>query len=324
MMTSTSIAHSKVSVSRTVRHRLKRFTAVVLFIAALLAIAYLAATLSARPASAHPWFAPRPGDHQPLVFAHQGGEGLRPNNTMEAFRHAVELGADVLDTDMHLTKDGVLVLIHDETVEGTTDGQGAIRDLTLAELKRLDAGYHFTTNGNLSFPYRGRGLTIPTLEELFQAFPDKRFSIEIKPSNPVKTATRFSALLRQYHLQQSVLVSSFRQANMDAFRQACPEAATSATPNEVLWFYMLSQLGLTRSLTPKYHSLEVPEYKGPIHILTPRFIQAARGRGLGVEPWTINEIHDLQRVLNLGVDGINTDFPDRLLELINYPMTAKR
>lgn len=251
-----------------------------------------------------------------LVFAHQGGENIRPSNTREAFCYAVELGADVLDTDMHMTKDGVLVLTHDETVDRTTNGHGTIRDLTLAEIKQFDAAYNFTTDDGQTFPYRGQGFRVPTLEELFQAFPDKRFGIEIKQTEPVETAKRFCALIRQYHMEEGVLVSSFRQENMNEFRKQCPEVATSATEDEVRPFFFASLLGLTRAFTPNYNSMQVPEEAAGFHILTPQFVAAAHERGLPVQPWTINEEADLKRILALGVEGINTDNPDRLLALL--------
>ncbi len=270
----------------------------------------------AQPAPAHPWFAPRAGDHNPLVFAHQGGENLWPSNTMLAFENSVALGADVLDTDMHLTKDGVLVLMHDQTVDRTTDGTGALRDLTLAEIKQLDAGYDFSTDGGQTTPFRGQDLTVPTLEELFTAFPTKRFGIEIKQTAPVPTAQKFCAVIRQYHLENSVLVSSFRQENMDAFRAECPEVATSATENEVRFFYVLFRVGLSGLVTPNYNSFQVPEESGGLLILSPQFVQAAHARNVPVQPWTINDEDDLRRILSLGVDGINTDNPDRLLGLL--------
>ncbi len=277
---------------------------------------YLIALITAKPAPASPWFAPRAGDHQPLVLAHQGGEGQWPSNTLLAFQNAAQAGADVLDTDMHMTKDGVPILMHDETVDRTTDGTGAIRDLTLAQIKQLDAAYDFSTDEGQTFPYRGQGVTVPTLEELFQTFPDKRFGIEIKQTEPLETAQRFCALIRQYQMQGKVLVSSFRQENMDAFRRECPEVATSATENEVKLFYVLHLLGMTRAFTPSYSSFQVPEESGGIYLLTPQFRDAARERNLPIVPWTINEAADLQRMIDLGVDGINTDYPDRLLELL--------
>lgn len=297
------------------RSRLQRIGQIALILLLGLAAVYLVARLLARPAPAHPWFAPRPGDHTPLVFAHQGGENLRPSNTLLAFQYAVELGADVLDTDMHLTQDGVLVLMHDETVDRTTDGTSAIRDLTLKEIKQLDAGYRFSLDDGQTFPYRGQGLTVPTLEELFTAFPDKRFGIEIKQTPP-EVAVPFCATIRKYQMQGQVLVSSFRQENMDAFRKECPEVATSATEDEVRAFFVLNMLGLADVLTPDYSSLQVPETSGNLQILTPSFVAAAHRRGLAVQPWTINEAEDLQRILALGVDGINTDNPDQLLGML--------
>ena len=294
---------------------LKRIGQVLLVIAGVLLMAYIIAALVARPAPTHPWFVKRPGEHTPLVFAHQGGEDIRPSNTLEAFRHAAALGADVLDSDMHMTQDGVLVMLHDKTVDRTTDGTGAIRALTLEQIKELDAGYRFTTNGGETFPFRGKGFTVPTLEELFQAFPGKRFGIEMKPAE-LGIAGPFCAMIRKYDMQDKVLVSSFRQANMDAFRQACPEVATSATENQVRVFYFMNLLGLARAYTPNYNSLQVPERSGNIHVLTPQFVAGAHSRGLAVQPWTINEEEDLKRILALGVDGINTDRPDRLLELL--------
>ena len=297
------------------RRWLRRIATILLALVAIGGVSYGVAALMARPAPPHRWFAMRAGEHVPLVFAHQGGENLRPSNTMIAFQHAASLGADVLDTDMHMTRDGALVLMHDETVDRTTDGAGAIRDLTLAELKRLDAGYRFSTDGGRTFPYRGQGVAVPTLEELFQAFPDKRIGIEIKQTPP-EVAVPFCALIRRYYMQDRVLVSSFRQTNMDAFRKECPEVATSATEDEIRLFFILSTLGLSAAYSPSYQSLQVPEYSGDIHVLTPWFIAAAHSRGLAVQPWTIDEEADLRRILSLGVDGINTNFPDRLLALI--------
>jgi glycerophosphoryl diester phosphodiesterase len=282
----------------------------------ILALAYGIARMLARPTPAADWSAPRPGDHKPLVLAHQGGENLWPSNTRRALEQSAALGADVLDMDMHMTRDGVLVLMHDRTVDRTTNGSGAIRDLTLAEIKQLDAGYRFTPDNGQTYPYRGKGLAVPTLEELFQAFPGKRFGIEIKDGDPVSMAQAFCALIRKYGMEKSVLVSSFSEEQMDPFRRECPEVATSATTWEVRTFYIFFRLGLVDTLAPRYASLQVPEESGGIYLLTQKFVNAAHRRGLTVIPWTINEEDDLRRILALGVDGINTDNPDRLLDML--------
>jgi glycerophosphoryl diester phosphodiesterase len=298
------------------RKWLKRIGVGLLGLIAIIAVVYLIVASNAKPIAPHPWFTSRLGDHQPLIFAHQGAENLWPSNTMYAFQHSVDLGVDVLDTDMHMTKDGVLVLMHDETIDRTTNGHGAIRDLTFDQIKQFDAGYNFTLDDSQTFPYRGQGITVPTLEELFKAFPDKRFGIEIKQTDPIPTAQRFCALIRQYTMQSSVLISSFHQENMDAFRKECPEVATSATQDEVTVFFVLNIFGMTPALTPNYNSLQVPEEFSVFTVLTPQFVSAAHARGLAVQPWTIDEADDLKHVLSLNVDGINTDNPDRLLSLI--------
>lgn len=287
--------------------------------AGLFTLIYLVLRNNARPADDHAWVtwsrAEQTQRRQPLVFAHQGGEGIRPSNTMLAFDHAVALGVDVLDADMHITKDGVLVLIHDQTVERTTNGAGALRDLTTTQLALFDAAYAFSPDDGSTFPYRGQGHAIPTLESLFQKYPDKRYGIEIKQTPP-DVAAPFCRLIRQYSMQDKVLVSSFRQENMDAFRRECPEVATSATQDEATLFVALSLLRLEHVITPAYETLQVPERSSGIDVLTPRLIEAARNRNLLVQPWTINDEDDLRRIVALGVDGINTDYPDRLLRIL--------
>jgi glycerophosphoryl diester phosphodiesterase len=123
-------------------------------------------------------------------------------------------------------------------------------------------------------------------------------------------------MIRKYGMEDQVLVSSFRQANMEALRAACPEVATSATEDEVRVFFVLNTLYLTAAYTPNFNSLQVPETASGLQLLTPHFIAGAHSRGLAVQPWTIDEIEDLRRIIALGVDGINTNHPDRMLELV--------
>ena len=195
--------------------------ALIVVYAVLMVISWLMVQSRDDPA----FFEPRAGEHRPLVFAHQGGEGILPSNTLIAFRESLDIGADVLDTDMHMTRDGVLVLIHDETVDRTSDGSGEIRDLTLSELRELDFGYNFSTDDGQTFPYRGTSRGIVTLEELFSEFTDTRFGIEIKQTTP-DAASKLCTHIQEYDYERRVLVSSFSQENMNAFRDSCPGAAT--------------------------------------------------------------------------------------------------
>ncbi len=263
------------------------------------------------------FFGELPGDHAPLVFAHQAGEGRWPSNTMVGFRESSAVGADVLDADMHMSRDGELVLIHDETVDRTSDGSGEVRDLTLSELRELDFGYRFSTDGGETFPYRGTGLGIVTVEDLFSEFTDTRFGIEIKQTS-TDAATKLCSLIREYGYEDRVLVSSFAQEGMDAFRDACPDVATSATDGEAKRFYIFQLLRLSGFYSPPFDSLQVPEYRGGTHVLTSSFVRAAERWNLPVIPWTINDVDDFDRIIgDYQVDGINTNYPDRLVEYLD-------
>lgn len=255
---------------------------------------------------------------RPLVIAHQGGEELWPSNTMYAFERAVALGVDMLEMDLHVTADGALVLMHDETVDRTTDGTGRLEEMTLAEVKALDAGYYWTNDDGQTYPFRGQGITVATLEELFQAFPDMPMNIEIKLVETIPIVEPFCQMIRQYGKQDQILVASFHEDAMAEFRAACPEVATSASQNEVINFFARHFVGLAGSYSPDAQAVQVPEYRSGIHILTPRFVSDAHDRGMDVHVWTVNESEDMQRMIDLGVDGIITDRPDILLKLLGW------
>jgi len=296
---------------------MKKFSVILLLLVAC-AFTYIGYLfLHSKPARTHGWFSPRPGDHKPLIMAHQGGEGERPSNTMLAYQDAVHEGADVLDTDMQMTKDGMLVFMHDETVDRATNGTGAVRDLTLAELKKLDAAYSFTIDQGKTYPYRGTGVTVPTVEDVFEAFPNLRIGIEIKPTSPLSIAQNFCDLIRKHHMEQNVLVSSFFQGTMDEFRKSCPEVATSATLSEVLQFMRWNAVGLARIVSPKYDCFQVPESSGAIDVITPSFIKASQERNLRILPWTINDEAAFKRLVAEGAVAINTDYPAKMLKLVS-------
>ena len=265
------------------------------------------------PAADHAFF--KQGARRPLVIAHRGGAGLWPENTLYAFERAVESGADVIETDVRLTSDGALVLVHDETVERTTDGAGRVGDLTLAALKRLDAGYRWSPDGGRTFPFRGRGLTIPTLQEAFARTGGVRFNLEPKAESDALVGSLCPAL-RAHGMAERVVVGSFRHASLEQFRRACPEVATSASPSEASRFLAMYKAGLAGSYSPTMQALQVPEYAGGMRVLTREFVEAAHGRNLQVHAWTVNGVEDMRRLLDLGVDGIMTDYPDRLMGLL--------
>lgn len=252
---------------------------------------------------------------RPLVLAHRGGADLAPENTMAAFQNAVDLGVDILELDVHTTADGTVVVIHDASVDRTTDGTGAVHDSTLADLRQLDAGYDFSPDNGQTFPFRGQGIGIPTLEEVFAAFPDMRINIEIKQSDPPIEAAVLEVIERA-GAQQRVLVGSEYDDVMARFRSLAPDIATSAATNEVRNFYLAQLLRVSAIYRPLADAFQVPEYSGSTHVVTPSFVDAAHHHGVKVHVWTVNDAETMQRLLDIGVDGIITDRPDVALEVV--------
>ncbi len=255
---------------------------------------------------------------RPLLIAHQGGDGIWPGDTMFAYEKAVELGADVLEMDAHITKDGQIVLMHDEKVDRTTDGTGLIENLTLDELKQLDAAYQWTNDNGKTFPYRGQGIQVPTLDELFQKFPQMRYVIEIKLThNPIDQP--LCDLIRKRDMQDNVVIASFHDEAMQNFRKTCPEVATSASRGEVTKFVILGKVFLSGLIAPQYESIQPPfdpaESKN-IPIMTKRFIREAHAKNIAVEPWTVDDPALMKQYIEWGVDGIMTDRPDLMMQVL--------
>ena len=293
--------------------RAKYLLPVLVFLASL-AILYAVLAITAETAPSHPLTESLP--RRPLFIAHQGGDGLWPSNTMTAFKGAAALGVDMLEMDIHMTTDGVIVVMHDTTVDRTTDGSGEIRALTFAELQALDAGHDWTPDEGATFPFRGQGISVPALTEILDAFPDIPLNIEIKQAEP-SMAGPFCDLLREYGRAEDVLVPSFSTEVILEFREVCPEVATAMAETEIRPYYVLSRLFLSEIYSPSAEAVQVPEERGGIHVLSQNFVDASHARGMEVHAWTINDVEDMERILALGVDGIITDFPDRLLALLS-------
>ena len=292
----------------------------VAIIVALLVLAFLAASWSARVATTpHPtlhgvW--PEP----PLVIAHQGGDGLWPSSTRFAFDRAAQLGADVLEMDVHLAADGELVAIHDDTVDRTTEGEGPVAELDADALSALDAGYDWSPgrDGGRQ-PYRGAGAGVPRLVEVLRDHPAAPLLIEIKPPGR-RTAGALCATLRSEGRIGDAVVASFHEDATAAFRAACPEVASGATPNEVRTFLVLARLRLAGPYRPPFEVLQVPVRQGAITIVTPAFVRASHAKGVQVHVWTIDDADEMRRLFEMGVDGVITDRPDRGLAVTGRPV----
>lgn len=258
---------------------------------------------------------PRPGRSYlagaPLLFAHRGGAGLAPENTLAAFRMAVERWeADVLEMDVRATRDGKVVVIHDETVDRTSDGTGAVRDLTLEELRKLDAGHRFLDPaGEASF--RGKGIRIPLFEEVLETFPHTRLNVDVKSR---EAGPGLVEIIRRHGAEGRVLVASEREANRRALREY--PGPWGASRRQIRRFWLLHRLPGGRLYTPRADALQVPETYRGIRVVTPRFVREAHARNLPVHVWTVDDPDRMRRLLSWHVDGIQTDRPDRLARVL--------
>lgn len=249
--------------------------------------------------------------HQyPIAMAHRGSTLLWPENTMMAFQGAVDLGYKYLETDVHASSDGILMCFHDTILDRTTDGTGLVSARALAELVTLDAGYRFDPIHN--FPARATGVTIPSFEELAMTFPDAILTIDLK-------AARIEQLMvdtiRRLKLSDRVIIGSFQEKRVRTFRKlAPPDVATSAGPRETARIVFGAKAG--RSMRVTADVLQVPEFHRGIKLVDERFIDVVQTQGKQVHVWTVNEVDEMTRFLDMGVDGLVTDRPDLLKALL--------
>jgi glycerophosphoryl diester phosphodiesterase len=254
----------------------------------------------------------------PINFAHRGGAKVVPENTIEGFHEGFAMGGGVVECDVHASAEGTLVVIHDAVIDRTTDGSGPVAEKTLSELQSLDAAYRFSTDGSLTFPWRAKGVKIPTLEALYQAFPEAPFNIEIKG----RRSGIEEAVFRQIEAAGATartLVVSDNRGTISRFRKVSQgKVATASSTVELLIYWILHVLHLGALYDPPFQALQPPEkYKGVLPVVTRRFVRKAHDRGLRVDVWTIDDEPAIRRLLSFGVDGIMTDRPDVLTGVLN-------
>jgi glycerophosphoryl diester phosphodiesterase len=242
-----------------------------------------------------------------LNIAHRGGSALAPENTLTAFAHGIDAGADGIELDLQTTRDGELVVCHDSTVDRTTDGSGAIARYILTELRHLDAGYRFTRDNGKTYPFRGAGIVIPTLREALERFPSIRINIGLKLAQP-RREHQLWAILQEYHAVERVLIGSIYPSAKRLRQLTGGQLATSATPGEVFAFFAHP----SRVKKPAYDALQIPARLSTLRILTPKTIAAAHRLGIEIHVWTVNNKVEMRHLLDMGVDAIMTDHPDVL------------
>lgn len=238
------------------------------------------------------------------VVAHRGASGLAPENTMAAFRLAVEQGADAFELDVQLTADGAPVVLHDDLLDRTTDRTGPVAALTLAELRGADAGARFSPDRGRTFPFRGRGLRVPTLGEVLWAFPRMPILVELKHPAAREAVRR---VLEQEDAVARCVLAAAEPAALEPFRE--PPWACAASGPEIAALYRAAMLR-RRPRAVRYRCLSVPErHRGVLPVPTRRFILAARGLGCPVHVWTVDSPGAAARLWNRGVCGVVTNRP---------------
>jgi glycerophosphoryl diester phosphodiesterase len=264
-------------------------------------------------------------DRRVIAYAHQGGAWESPSSTLFAISRAVAAGATAIELDVHATADGQLVVCHDATVDRTTAATGTIASFTLAELRELDFSYWFIPGADVTtghpeedYPYRGRApddreFGIATLREVLERFPGLVLNLDIKQTAPVVAPYEESLarLLAEYGRTDDVIVASFLDPATDAFRTFAPDVPTSAGTVATAEFWQAVHGGGDPPDTPAV-AYQVPERQGDLVVVDSAFVEAAHGSGRAVHVWTVNEVEAMERLVDLGVDGIISDVPSIL------------
>ena len=240
------------------------------------------------------------------MFAHRGGAKLAPENTLIAFANGLACGADGLECDVHLSRDGVPVVIHDATLDRTTDAKGPVSALTADELARVDAGYHFARDGQ--FPFRGQGIGVSPLEALLRRHETLTI-IELKQGAP-QLARAVAEVIRRTKAVERVCVGSFHRLAVQTLRAEAPEIATSACEPEARKTLYKSWLRLPTLSRKPYIAFQVPERAGSLRVVSPAFVRQVHHEGATVQVWVVDQPADVTRLLDWGVDGVISDRPD--------------
>ncbi len=254
----------------------------------------------------------------PIVIGHRGCAGEAPENTLPSFERGLAQGAAILETDVHLTRDGVPVLLHDHDVGRVSNGRGPVRAQTLAELRRLDFGHRFSPDGGRSHPFRGRGVRIATLQEALAAFPGTRFNLELKEDVP-ELVERTLAVIADAKREPLTLLTAADDGLMAKIRAAIEATgaavAQGASAGDVLGFVRAALDGSAPPPGPV--ALQIPAAFSGRPLATRPLVEHAHAHGVQVHVWTINERDEMTRLLDLGVDGLITDLPARMAQLLD-------
>jgi len=243
---------------------------------------------------------------KPRLFAHRGASADFPENTIEAFQAGVRAGAEMLELDVHASRDGEIVVFHDSALERTTDGHGEVRDHTMTELEALDAGFRFS-DARGGHPYRGKGIRIPRLLELLQTLPGVPLNIEIKQAEP-SIEPAVVDLLAENGAVESVLLAAAEDEIMQRIRTLVgTEVVTGFAASEATEFVMRTMAGDFQGYRPPGFALQVPPEHSGIRVISAEAVEAAHRLGVEIHAWTINVPGEIETLVEMGVDGIMSD-----------------
>lgn len=260
--------------------------------------------------------------------AHRGASRHFPENTLEAFRRALEiLPHCMIETDVRVTADGAVIVFHDADLDRVTEERGSVAEATLSRIRTLDAGYGITFDGGSTFPFRGAGCRVPILDEALDLFPSTRFSIDIKDDDR-GAAARVLDVIDRAGASGRVIIGSFHDRIIRFVMESAPAQRRSCSKNEILRFITLQRIGAACMARPRGRALFIPEFAGGgvweqgevktpgFRVVTQRLMRDAHRRGLPVVVWTINRRDNMERLIDWGVDGIVTDHIDLLAEVM--------
>ena len=254
----------------------------------------------------------------PLIVAHRGGRNLFPENTMIAFQGSANLGVDILEMDVAMTKDETLITCHDLTIDRTSNGSGNVIDYTYSELSQFNFGYHFTDlDGNK--PFENVTVPPPRLEDIFAAFRDHKLMIEIKDrdENGKRAAEILQSLIEQYELQNQVIVVAFSEAVLDYYYEITNgEILVGISEEEAKRLVFSGLSGMEFLFKPRAAIAAFPTESSGIKLSSKRVVNSAHRRNMGMYYWTINNKETMRMLIEAGADGLITDRPDLMQEVL--------
>jgi glycerophosphoryl diester phosphodiesterase len=252
---------------------------------------------------------------RPRVMAHRGASSEYPENTMPAFAAAVEMGADYIELDVHCTRDGEVVVLHDADLARVASDERLIRELTMGELERIDAAFNFSLDG-VSWPLRGKGIHVPRLAEVLKFWPALRLVIEFKPPDAA-IADATLAVVHATGSERRVFFASEHLQPIARARTLAPQLPTNLPSAEIVVFIQSALSGIPATYPISGDALQIPPEHQGMKLATREVVAAAHRTGLEVHVWTINNPAQMEEMLSLGVDGIITDYPKRLLAMLH-------